>query len=246
MRLAILSDVHANREALESVLADIAAQEIDQLVFLGDIVGFGPDPSWCVDRVAELVAEGALCLRGNHDRVVAAPEGKINSAARRIIDWTLDRLNARQRLFLGELPFEIHLGEALFVHASADQPDQWQPISDATAAARSFDACQARLIFCGHRHHAAIYSHDLNGKVCAQSIAERGAFPLLASRRWLAVMGSVGQPRDGTQLASYAIWDQPNAALRFRQIGYDVDTTVQKARAVGLPEAFARRLITGI
>lgn len=245
MRLAILSDIHANREGFEAVLADAELQGVDQWVFLGDLVGYGPDPGWCIDTVEHLVKDGALCVRGNHDRAIAAPDDRINSAARRVIDWTVNRLNARQRLFLGELPLEIRLDDVLFVHASADLPQNWRYVTSAQEAAPSFVATDARLVFCGHVHRAAIYSCDGAGRVAAHALGNRIALPLLRSRRWLSVVGSVGQPRDGTGMASYAMLDLARNELTFRQTSYDASTTARKSRAAGLPESLARRLMIG-
>ena len=236
MRLALLSDIHANREGFEAVLADIERQDIDQLVVLGDIIGQGPDPDWCLETVEHLVKDGALCLRGNHDRAACAT-AQINPAARRVIDWTVNQLNARQKLFLAELPYDIRLGEVLFVHASADAPQDWRAVTDAGAAAPSFAATDARLIFCGHLHRAAMYSADATGKVSAHAIATQMPLALLPSRRWLGVVGSVGQPRDGSGMASYAVLDQPRNELSFLRIAFDAAITAHKCRAVGLPKA---------
>ena len=245
MRLALLSDIHANKEAFEAVLTDLEQHGIDQVVFLGDVVGYGPDPEWCVDTLELLVKEGALALRGNHDRSTPAPNS-LNPAARKIIDWTLNRLNARQRMFLADLPYQISLGDVLCVHASADQPQQWQPVCDSARAAASFAATTARVIFCGHVHRPALYSLDLSAKINQHAFAPRTALPLLTSRRWLGVIGSVGQARDGSGCASYAILDQAQNSLSYRQVSYDSLTTADKIRAAALPEAFARRLISGI
>ena len=122
MRLALLTDIHANREAFEAVLADLAQRQIDRLVFLGDIVGYGPDPGWCIDQVESFVAKGAIALRGNHDRAIGTPDNILNANARRVIDWTVNRLNARQKLFLSELPLTVQDGDTLFVHASTNAP----------------------------------------------------------------------------------------------------------------------------
>ncbi|MDP4893692.1 metallophosphoesterase family protein [Cypionkella sp.] len=245
MRLALLSDIHANKEAFEAVLTDLEQHDIDQLVFLGDVVGYGPDPEWCVDTLELLVKEGALALRGNHDRSTPAPDS-LNPAARKIIDWTVNRLNARQRLFLADLPYQLVLGDLLCVHASPDQPQQWCPVSDAAAAAASFAASAARVILCGHVHRPALYSLDLASKINTHGFTPRTAIPLLASRRWLAVIGSVGQPRDGSGCAGYAILDQAQNSLSYRQVAYDSLITADKVRAAQLPEAFARRLILGV
>ena len=246
MRLALLSDIHANREAFQAVLADLADRQIDRLVFLGDIVGYGPDPGWCLDRVADLVEAGAICLRGNHDRAVGVPERLMNIHARRVIDWTVNQLNARQKLFLSELPLTVAEEGLLFVHASADAPADWTYVTDCSTAAASLRATDARLTLCGHVHRAALYSQDPSGRVHAHEARPATALPLLPSRRWLAVIGSVGQPRDGSGLAGYAILDRNANELTFRRVAYDHGLTARKARDYGLPESLARRLMQGV
>jgi len=245
MRLALLTDIHANREAFEAVLADLTLRQIDRLIFLGDIVGYGPDPGWCVDRVEALVAKGACALRGNHDRAVTTPDNILNANARRVIDWTVNRLNARQKLFLSDLPLTVSDGDTLFAHASANDPADWLYITSEATARPSFLVSDARLIFCGHVHRAALYSCDLAGRVSHLTLPPGQPMPLLPSRRWLGVIGSVGQPRDGSQLASYAILDRARNELTFRRIGYDATTTARKSREAGLPEALAQRLMKG-
>ncbi len=245
MRLALLSDIHGNREGFEAVLADIAARDIDRVVFLGDLVGYGPDPGWCLDRVEAMVAAGAICVRGNHDRAVGVPDGTLNAAARRVIDWTVDRLNARQKLFLSELPLTVRDGDTLFVHASANGPADWIYVNSEHKAMPSFRVCDARLIFCGHVHRAQLYSCDRAGRVARFAVRAGLAVPLIPSRRWLGVVGSVGQPRDGSGLAGYAILDRGRNELTFRQVGYDAATTARKSRDCGLPEVLAQRLMKG-
>jgi predicted phosphodiesterase len=245
MRLALLTDIHANREAFEAVLADIAQRQIDRLVFLGDIVGYGPDPGWCLDKVESLVAEGAICVRGNHDRAVGVPDGTLNANARRVIDWTVNRLNARQKLFLGELPLTIEEDDILFTHASANDPGDWLYVTNEQKAMPSFRVSRARLIFCGHVHRAGLYSCDASGRVNHHLVAPGYPVPLLRSRRWLGVIGSVGQPRDGSALSAYAILDKRTNELTYRRVGYDAATTARKTRESGLPEALAQRLMKG-
>ena len=246
MRLALLTDIHANREAFEAVLADLAQRRIDRLVFLGDLVGYGPDPDWCLETVETLVGQGALCVRGNHDRAIGVPDGTLNSTARRVIDWTVNRLTARQKLFLAELPLLIEEEDMLFVHASANDPADWIYVTAAEKALPSFRVSKARLIFCGHVHRPQIYSYDLSGRVAQFAATPAQPVPLLTSRRWLAVIGSVGQPRDGSALAGYAILDRTTNELTFRKVGYDAATTARKSRERGLPESLARRLMKGI
>lgn len=246
MRLALLTDIHANREAFEAVLADLSMRAVDRVVFLGDLVGYGPDPEWCLDRVADMTAEGAICVRGNHDRAVGVPDRLLNDAARKVIDWTVNRLTARQKLFLAELPLITRLDDMLFVHASANDPADWIYITSPSSAMPSFRVSDARLIFCGHVHRAQLYSWDLNNRVAGFAVHAGVAVPLIRSRRWLAVVGSVGQPRDGSGLSGYAILDRDRNELTFRQVGYDAATTARKSRERGLPETLAQRLMKGV
>jgi diadenosine tetraphosphatase ApaH/serine/threonine PP2A family protein phosphatase len=246
MRVAILTDIHANREAFEATLADASRLRIDRFAVLGDIVGYGPDPAWCIDKVAEMQAAGAICVRGNHDRAVGVPDGALNANARRVIDWTVDRLSADHKAFLQGLPLTAEEDDILFVHASANDPQDWIYVTSESNAMPSFRVTKARLIFCGHVHKAALYSADLAGRVASHRFGLGIAVPLIRSRRWLAVIGSVGQPRDGSGMAAWAILDTATNELTFRRVGYDSATTARKVRSAGLPEALAARLIKGI
>jgi diadenosine tetraphosphatase ApaH/serine/threonine PP2A family protein phosphatase len=163
-----------------------------------------------------------------------------------VIDWTVNRLSAPQKLFLSELPMTIAEEDMLFVHASANDPTDWIYITSESSAMPSFRVSDARLIFCGHVHRPALYSCDLTGRVAHHPIAAGLPTPLLKSRRWLSVIGSVGQPRDGSHLAAYAILDRVTNELTFRRVGYDSTTTARKSREAGLPEALAQRLMKGI
>ncbi|MBP6736046.1 MAG: metallophosphoesterase [Rhodobacteraceae bacterium] len=245
MRLAILTDIHANREAFEAVLADLAGRGVDRVVFLGDLVGYGPDPGWCVDKVAQMVAQGAVAVRGNHDRAVGVADGALNANARRVIDWTVNRLTAPQKLFLEDLPLTVTEGDVLFVHASANDPQDWIYVTSDSKAMPSFRVCDARVILVGHVHRPQLYSCDLSGRVMGHPVVQGQVVPLIRSRRWLAVVGSVGQPRDGAALAGYALLDTGSNELTFRRVPYDAATTARKVRAAGLPEALASRLIKG-
>lgn len=124
MRIAVLTDIHANREAFEAVLSDIGAHGVDRMALLGDIVGYGADPEWCCDRAAALVAEGAICVRGNHDNAAAGAAEAMSPLAKRALDWTSARLSAGQKSFLGNLPLTANAEAVLFVHASANRPEE--------------------------------------------------------------------------------------------------------------------------
>lgn len=245
MRIAVLTDIHGNREAFEAVLADVAQHGVDQLALLGDIVGYGGDPEWCCDKAAALVDQGAICVRGNHDNAAAGAAEAMSHLARTAIDWTKARLNTAQRAFLGNLPLVHETPEALFVHASANEPEAWAYVTSDTRAAPSFRATRARLILCGHVHVPLLASCDIGGVVRQQVFRSGLSIPLLPSRRWLAVVGSVGQPRDGVPQAGWALIDTGRNEMTFRRTPYDAAAAAGRVRAAGLPEALAVRLLTG-
>ncbi|KPF42748.1 metallophosphoesterase [Rhizobium sp. AAP43] len=245
MRIAILTDIHANREALESVLEDIRQRSIDRIVCLGDIVGYGPDPVWCVETMMRLAEKGAVVVKGNHDHAIEDAGEDLNSAARRVIDWTRPQLTPEHHAFLAGLPMIHREGDLLFVHASANSPSDWIYVVDAARARGSFAVCDARAIFCGHRHVPDLMSFGRDGEVHRQRFVTGHPLPLLSSRRWLAVVGSVGQPRDGNPKAAYAIFDTQKNELEFLRVSYDAAKTAAKLRALGLPESLAARLMQG-
>jgi diadenosine tetraphosphatase ApaH/serine/threonine PP2A family protein phosphatase len=245
MRLAVLTDIHANREALAAVLADQAARGCDRIAILGDIVGYGPDPGWCVDTVARLVSEGAVCVKGNHDEAAVSAGSAMNPTARKAIDWTRGQLTPGQRDFLAALPMTAEVGDAFLAHASAQSPADWIYITSDLKALGAFHATRARLILVGHVHVPLLASADLSGQVREQRVKTGKPVPLIRSRRWLAVVGSVGQPRDRNPAAAYAIYDSAANELTFRKVPYDCVATALKVRAAGLPEALALRLLSG-
>lgn len=245
MKFAVLTDIHANREAFEAVLADAAAHGADRIALLGDIVGYGADPEWCCDKAQALVAEGAVCVRGNHDNAAAGAAEAMSPLAKRALEWTSGRLSTAQKAFLGGLPYTVETEGVLFVHASASQPEAWSYVTSDTKAAPSFRASKAKLILCGHVHVPMLASCDIGGVVREQAFKPGLPIPLLPSRRWLAVVGSVGQPRDGAAQAGWALVDTARQELTFRRTPYDVATAARKVRAAGLPEELAVRLLVG-
>ena len=245
MRLGILSDIHANREAFEAVLADLGQRGVGRIVILGDIVGYGADPEWCCDRATELVAQGAPAVMGNHDEAAAAGGSGMTATARRAIDWTRARLSDTQRAFLKDLPLTAREGDVLFVHASANDPGDWIYVTSEAKALPSFRVSDARVILCGHVHVPLLVSCDMQQTVRAQKVPMAQPVPLIRSRRWLAVVGSVGQPRDGVPQAGYAILDTDGNELTFRRVPYDNAGAAAKVRAAGLPEILAQRLMRG-
>ena len=245
MLLAVLSDVHANREAFEAVLAAAEAAGAQRFVLLGDIVGYGADPEWCAERAMALAEAGAIVLRGNHDDAVGNPSVSMNPTATLALEWTRRQLGGRTRAFLAALPFEAHEDDCLFVHADASAPADWNYVLDASDAGRHLAACKAHVSFCGHVHKPALYCTAPGGRITHFRPVAATPVPLLPQRRWLAVMGAVGQPRDGNPAAAFALYDTGSAELRFLRVAYDVEKAAGKIRAAGLPASLADRLFRG-
>lgn len=245
MRLAILSDIHANREAFSAVMDDMAQRGCDRLVILGDVVGYGPDPVWCLQRVRALQAEGAVVLQGNHDAAIETGTAGMNPVARAALDWTRAQLDPQARAWLAGLPLTAEVEGITLAHASPAAPATWPYVLTAEDAAPAFAATPARLILVGHVHVPLLVSQDRAG-LCKGFRPRPGQpQPLLPSRRWLAVVGSVGQPRDGDAAAGYATLDTDRAELTFRKVPYDSLPTLEKLGDADLPRALAIRLLTG-
>ena len=243
MRIALISDIHANREAFEAALG--AASGMDRIVILGDIVGYGADPSWCVDTVRALLEKGAVVIRGNHDQAACETHCDMNATARIAIEWTRGQLSPWQKSFLMDLPLSVTDEDRLYVHAEGSVPAHWNYVTDAEDARAHFDGTSARVSFCGHIHKPALYCQPPLGRITRFVPNSETAIPLLQQGRWLAVMGSVGQPRDGNPAAAFAIYDTDRGELSYRRIAYDVETAQDKIRAAGLPETLATRLSRG-
>jgi diadenosine tetraphosphatase ApaH/serine/threonine PP2A family protein phosphatase len=245
MKIAVLSDIHGNLEALRACLAHAAREGADRHVFLGDMVGYGADPVACLGLLADHADKGALVVRGNHDQ--AALGGlceNMNFVAREATYWTRSQLGQAERDFLASLPLTVHRDDLFFVHASADLPEQWNYITSASQAARCMAASPAAVTFAGHVHHLSLYFSAGSG-VHAFRPVPGVPIPLSEHRRWLAIAGSVGQPRDGNNAAAYVLYDQEKRMLTFFRVPYDHMTAARKIIAAGLPERLAWRLQRG-
>ncbi len=246
MTTALLTDIHSNREALEACLAHAQERGATQFVFLGDYVGYGADPAWVVETVMRFAGSGAIVLRGNHDEA-AAGSGltQLNEDARRSIDWTRSVLSEAQLDFLRHLPLTAVDGACLFAHANGWDPPNFEYILGPMQAARNMQVVRSRISFCGHMHEPMLYHMGLTQRVEIFSPVPGSPIPLSAARRWLALPGSIGQPRDGNPAACYASFDELSNLLTFWRVPYDHDTAAAKIRAAGLPERFAQQLLDG-
>jgi diadenosine tetraphosphatase ApaH/serine/threonine PP2A family protein phosphatase len=247
MLIALMADIHGNREALAACLAHAEAARVERHVFLGDYVGYGADPGWVVDTIVHHVERGAVAVGGNHDAAVSTPDVHMNAVARTAIAWTRGELDEAQRAFLASLPLTAEDDESLFVHANAWAPGNWGYILDELNAGRSLRATARVYTFCGHVHVPALYhmpmtaSDNVDGGVPASNVA----VPLAPRRRWLAVLGAVGQPRDGNATACYGLFDTVRHTLTFVRVPYDAERAARKIIAAGLPPSLGARLLVG-
>ena len=246
MNLALIADVHANLEALTACLGDARERNAERFAFLGDLVGYGADPGPVVDLVAGEVRAGALAVRGNHDDAVVRGDTEfMHETAGRVIEWTRERLTPAQRGFLAELPLVVRDDPLFLVHASPETPAEWVYVTDPLRAEHGLAAAApASWVFCGHVHEPVLYTRSGARPVPFRPVPGV-AIPVPTRRRWLAVVGSTGQPRDGNTAACYAMLDTDRATLTFHRVPYDWRAAADKVRAAGLPEGLARRLERG-
>lgn len=249
MKLALLSDIHANIQALDACLAHAQTQGAQKFAFLGDLVGYGADPVAVLDRIQHLVLEGALAVQGNHDVMAVAPPAQTQRQGEATATWTHSQLNSAQRAFLSELPLTTKYDSIYLVHASADLPPKWRYVDDARSAEASLEAATSdpgvRYVFGGHVHEQTLYYRGNGRGLMAFTPTPGVPIPTPAHRHWIATVGSVGQPRDGKPLAMYAMFDLQHKQLTFHRIAYNHSEAAAAVRRAGLPEYFARRLEEG-
>ncbi|HEX4743437.1 MAG TPA: metallophosphoesterase family protein [Candidatus Limnocylindria bacterium] len=237
MRVALLSDVHANLVALEAVLSEAGA--VDAIWVMGDTVGYGPDPA---DVIALLRERGAVMVAGNHDLAVATGQGLdvFNAVARDAAMTHREWLSAADRDFLGGLPQIGHPDGVTLVHGSLRDP-VWEYVWDSRSALASLVLAESELSCNGHTHVPAVFELDgqhVRGTLGRGTVALRG--------RALVNPGSVGQPRDRDPRSAWAILDTEGRTVEFMRTAYDVAETQRRIRDRGLPAFLADRLASGV
>jgi diadenosine tetraphosphatase ApaH/serine/threonine PP2A family protein phosphatase len=243
--LAVFTDIHANRQAFGACLDSARARGAERMICLGDYVGYGADPEWAVETVMDLVERGAVAVRGNHDNAVGTTTESMSAMAQAAIEWTRGRLSASQRRFLADLPLAVQEEDRLYVHSEASNPCKWRYVQSTSDAARSIAATEAHVTFCGHIHQPALYSMSSAAKMTSFVPTAGVPVQLLGGRRWLAVVGSVGQPRDGDAAASFAMVDTTAREITYCRVPYDVEAAAARIRENGLPRWLADRLSVG-
>lgn len=242
MRYALLGDIHGNTEALEVVLASVADQGVDKIVCLGDVVGYGAEPAACLERIRGL---GCDCIAGNHDW---AAVGKLsidcfNAYAKAAALWTREQLSEEQKQWLANLPLTLSYEHCAVAHGTFHQPEAFNYIQTVFDAQQSFEALRklgSRLGFLGHSHvPVGFFDTDPITYTLDPEI------PLDDELAIIVNAGSVGQPRDENNKASYAVFDSETKAVSIIRLDYDIDAAANKIRAAGLPEILAARLYQG-
>jgi diadenosine tetraphosphatase ApaH/serine/threonine PP2A family protein phosphatase len=246
MRYLVLTDIHANLEALDACLVDARARGFDRTLVLGDLVGYGADPNAVIERVERL--NPFAIVRGNHDKVACGIEAAdgFNTIARSAARWTLDTLTDDHRAWLAALPRgPIRVDDLVEIcHGSPFDEDAY--IFDELDAARALKASVRPLCLFGHTHYPAVFELTNDGlDSTGPSDADESTVPLAEGSKYLINPGSVGQPRDGDPRAAYGIVDQAARWVELFRVNYAVNDARSKIVKAGLPEVLAQRLTVG-
>ncbi|MFT5632460.1 MAG: putative phosphodiesterase [Rubritalea sp.] len=239
MKIALFGDIHANLEALETVLADAEAQGCDSYVCLGDVVGYNANPSECLEIIRQM---GCPVVKGNHDEDAGGDHSleMMNPIAAEALQWTRDQLTDEQRDFLARMRMVRQVEDFTIVHSTLDQPNVWNYVTNKFDAMSNFSYQFTQVCFHGHTHVPRVFVRGSKVQdVPPESIAIEDGM------KYFINAGSVGQPRDGDWRASYCIYDMEAKMIYFRRLDYDIATTQKKILAAGLPEALANRLADG-
>jgi len=241
VKFAVFSDVHGNLEALEAVLADIAAERVQEMICLGDIVGYGPNPAECIEMIRCL---SCSVVMGNHDEACIEPEQEeaLNEYARAGIVFARKQLSDAQKGWLRNRPLQLDFEDFTAVHASLSDEETWKYIFSPADARRHFMFQDKPLCFCGHTHRPAVWTQE-GRKVRGLAPAGNVTYPL--GGRTLVNVGSVGQPRNLRPEACYVIYNRVAHSIAFRFIPYNLKETQWKIFAAGLPRFLAQRLALG-
>lgn len=245
MRWAVLSDIHSNVVALEAVLTDLEGAGIDRYLCLGDIVGYGARPNQCCDIIREL---DAISICGNHDEAAVdlSRAEWFTAPARACIAWTAQQLRPDNLEFLRELPpLRVIEDRITICHGSIPDPGLYtvSPLD----ALLSLEMMETKIAFFGHTHYSEWFVSSDDGQLPAEHPSPAGGeLHTDNGRLYLVNPGAVGQPRDGNELAGYAIYDDEAGTVTLRRVAYDIARTARQMEDAGLPEAMYARLWLGV
>jgi diadenosine tetraphosphatase ApaH/serine/threonine PP2A family protein phosphatase len=239
MRIAILSDIHANLEATEAVLADAEKNGCTDYVCLGDVVGYNANPGECIAAVQKLKCP---VVKGNHDEQAALTESSrgFNALAEAAINWTRAQLSNDEKEWLRQLPLTQRVGDFTIVHSSLDEPEHWDYVFNGLDAVKSFSQQETVVCFFGHTHVAGAFVRD--ERITHVKVEN---LPIESGKHYFINVGSVGQPRDRNWRAAYCIYHTDRNVVEQRRIPYDLATAQTKIIRAGLPRLLAERLELG-
>jgi predicted phosphodiesterase len=242
MKVAVVSDIHANRQAFEATLLDIAATDAAELWCLGDLVGYGADPDACVELARK---HAAVCLSGNHDMAVtgAIPLDDFSRGAGMAAQWTREVMEPANVAFLEELSPQGQEGRVSLYHASPRDP-VWEYVLSTLLAELCLDVLPTRIGLIGHSHVALSFARS-DGEAASGEPRRDGTSLDIGGGEWLLNPGSVGQPRDGDPRAAWMLLDLDGMQATFRRSAYDVAGAAAAIRAARLPDSLAERLEYG-
>jgi|YNPNPStandDraft_1061719.scaffolds.fasta_scaffold115583_2 putative phosphoesterase len=245
MRYGVISDIHSNLPALEAVLEALSEEGVDRYLCLGDVVGYGPFPNQCCERLREL---DCIVVRGNHDESAVKPgkEMWFTSAAQICILWTREILTNDNREFLASLQPKYEGDDFVLCHGSIPDPDFYT--TTPREALMSFRVLDRPLALFGHTHFAEWFQHDpaRSNLPTQHSALDGGQAEIREGVRYLINPGAVGQPRDGNSSSACAILDLEARRFEIKRVPYNISRTQKAILAAGLPEAMAARLSLGI
>jgi len=244
-KIALFADIHSNLEAFEACIDHAKESGADEFIFLGDLVGYNADPVAVIEKIAELIDQGkAKAVLGNHDQAVFMDHSKfMNADAWSAIEWTREQLKEDHVNFLKNLPLMHQIEDISYVHATAANPQGWGYIQDSLGAWRCSEASNTTYTFVGHVHEPTIYYESSAGKLLRFHPTPGETIPLARHRKWVTIIGSLGQPRDGNPATNYALFEPDQEQITFYRIDYDHHKTAHKVEKAGLPISLALRLL---
>jgi predicted phosphodiesterase len=246
-KIAIISDIHSNFEALERCLSFAQEQDIQKYAFLGDLVGYNADPVAVVASVRSIVEQGhGFALLGNHDEAIFKQEGlNFNQDAMTAIEWTRQQLSAEDFNFLKNLPRTKVEDQVFFAHSTPFEPEQWHYVQHPQQARRCAEFSKKPYTILGHVHDSAVFYELPSQQFHLLKPHPDLPVKILNRRKWVITVGSAGQPRDGQPKAHMSILDFSRQCITFHRLAYDHISAAQKIENAGLPKSLARRLIFG-
>jgi diadenosine tetraphosphatase ApaH/serine/threonine PP2A family protein phosphatase len=245
---ALFADIHSNLAALEACLAHARSRGAERTALLGDLVGYAAEAGEVVERAAALSREGGVAVKGNHDAAIdpSSPHAYMNDTARAAIEWTQRSLEPAQKAWLAALPLIVREEDICLVHATANRPERFDYVDGPSAAWRSAEAAERPYTFCGHVHDQLLYFERGPARMGSLRPTPGAVIPMKRHRRWVAIVGSVGQPRDGNPDAAYALFDSVREEITFYRVPYDSTRAEARIREAGLPDFLAYRIARGV